>query len=126
LVKTQLHKTLTELIRERIVKQTKWERLHTVKPVKQIATDLGFEDIFYFSRLFKGNGLFTDLLFAIMNRRFEAAVLSMHYHPASIPFWRARPQYGSQKEMDREQNSESIQSNGSYGPGGRWPLPVSD
>jgi AraC family transcriptional regulator, transcriptional activator of pobA len=27
--------------------------LHTLKPVKQIATDLGFDDIFYFSRLFK-------------------------------------------------------------------------
>lgn len=48
-----LHKTPTELIRERIVKQAKWELLHTVKSVKQIATDLGFDDIFYFSRVFK-------------------------------------------------------------------------
>ena len=53
LVKTHLHKTLTELIRERITKQAKWELLHTVKPIKQIATELGFDDIFYFSRLFK-------------------------------------------------------------------------
>ncbi len=53
LVKTHLHKTLTELIRERIVKQAKWELLHTVKPVKQVAMDLGFDDIFYFSRFFK-------------------------------------------------------------------------
>jgi AraC family transcriptional regulator, transcriptional activator of pobA len=53
LVKTHLRKTLTELIRERIVKQAKWELLHTVKPIKQIAMDLGFDDIFYFSRLFK-------------------------------------------------------------------------
>ena len=52
-VKAHLHKTLTELIRERIIKQAKWELLHTVKPVKQIAMDLGFDDIFYFSRLFK-------------------------------------------------------------------------
>jgi AraC-like DNA-binding protein len=53
MVKTHLNKTLTELIRERIVKQAKWELLHTAKPVKQIALDLGFDDIFYFSRLFK-------------------------------------------------------------------------
>jgi AraC-like DNA-binding protein len=52
-VKTHLHKTLTELIRERIVKEAKWELLHTTKPVKQIAADLGFDDMFYFSRLFK-------------------------------------------------------------------------
>ncbi len=53
LVKTHLHKTLTELIRERIIKEAKWELLHTVKPIKQIAAELGFDDIFYFSRLFK-------------------------------------------------------------------------
>ncbi|WP_031501043.1 helix-turn-helix domain-containing protein, partial [Bryobacter aggregatus] len=53
LVKTHLHKTLTELIRERILKQAKWELLHTRKPVKEIALELGFEDIFYFSRMFK-------------------------------------------------------------------------
>jgi len=53
LVNIHRHKTLTELIRERIVKQAKWELLHTLKSVKQIATDLGFDDIFYFSRLFK-------------------------------------------------------------------------
>jgi AraC-like DNA-binding protein len=53
LVKTHLHKTLTELIRERLMKQAKWELLHTLKPVKQVAAELGFEDVFYFSRLFK-------------------------------------------------------------------------
>lgn len=53
LVRVHLHKTLTELIRERILKQAKWELLHTVRPIKQIAMDLGFADIFYFSRLFK-------------------------------------------------------------------------
>jgi AraC-like DNA-binding protein len=53
LVKAHLHKTLTELIRERVVKEAKWELLHTVKPIKEIATDLGFDDFFYFSRLFK-------------------------------------------------------------------------
>jgi AraC family transcriptional activator of pobA len=53
IVKMHLHKTLTELIRERITKQAKWELLHTVRPVKQVAMELGFDDMFYFSRLFK-------------------------------------------------------------------------
>lgn len=53
LVKAHLHKTLTELIRERLVRQAKWELLHTTKPVKQVAHELGFDDVFYFSRLFK-------------------------------------------------------------------------
>lgn len=46
-------KTLSEVIRERVLKQAKWELLHTLKPVKQIAGELGFQDSFYFSRLFK-------------------------------------------------------------------------
>jgi AraC-like DNA-binding protein len=53
LVRTHLHKTLTELIRERVMKHAKWQLLHTRKPVKQIAYEVGFEDEFYFSRTFK-------------------------------------------------------------------------
>lgn len=53
LVKTHLNKTLTELIRERVMRQAKWELLHTRKPVKEVAAELGFDDLFYFSRLFK-------------------------------------------------------------------------
>ena len=53
LVKTHLHKTPTELIRERLTRQAKWELLHTTKPVKQVAIELGFDDVFYFSRVFK-------------------------------------------------------------------------
>lgn len=53
LVRLHLNKTLTELIRERITRQAKWEMLHTLKPVKQVAAELGFADTFYFSRLFK-------------------------------------------------------------------------
>lgn len=53
LVRSQLNKTLTELIRERLVRQAKWELLHTRKAVKEVAVELGFQDIFYFSRLFK-------------------------------------------------------------------------
>lgn len=53
LVKTHHHKTLTELIRDRIVKHAKWQLLHTPKAVKEIAYEVGFDDEFYFSRLFK-------------------------------------------------------------------------
>jgi AraC-like DNA-binding protein len=53
LVKAHLHKTLTELIRERVLNQAKWDLLHTLKPVKQIAAEVGFDDELYFSRMFK-------------------------------------------------------------------------
>jgi AraC-like DNA-binding protein len=53
IVKTHLRKTLTELIRERVLRQAKWDLLHTLKPVKQIAAEVGFDDELYFSRLFK-------------------------------------------------------------------------
>ncbi len=53
LVKKHLHKTLTELIRERVVKQARWDLLHTLKPIKQVAAEVGFADELYFSRLFK-------------------------------------------------------------------------
>jgi AraC-like DNA-binding protein len=52
-VREHLGKTLTDLIRERILTHAKWELLHTLKPVKEIATEAGFEDELYFSRLFK-------------------------------------------------------------------------
>jgi AraC-like DNA-binding protein len=53
LVKTHLGTTLTQLLRERVVRQAKWDMLHTTKQVKQVAAELGFDDVFYFSRLFK-------------------------------------------------------------------------
>jgi AraC family transcriptional regulator, transcriptional activator of pobA len=52
-VKEQLGKTLGELIRERVLKEARWELLHTLKPVKQVARELGYDDELYFSRLFK-------------------------------------------------------------------------
>ena len=52
-VREQLGKTLTDLVRERILIHAKWELLHTLKPVKQVAGELGFSDELYFSRLFK-------------------------------------------------------------------------
>jgi AraC-like DNA-binding protein len=53
LTRTYFRKTLTDLIRERILKHAKWQLLHTLRPVKEIAYEVGFEDEFYFSRLFK-------------------------------------------------------------------------
>jgi AraC-like DNA-binding protein len=53
LVKAHFGRTLTELIRERVMRYAKWQLLHTQRPVKEIAWELGFADEFYFSRLFK-------------------------------------------------------------------------
>lgn len=53
LVKTHFHKTVSDLIRDRIMKHARWQLLHTLKRVKEIAQEVGFEDEFYFSRLFK-------------------------------------------------------------------------
>lgn len=52
-VREHLGKTLTELIRERILTHAKWQLLHTLRPVKEIAAEVGFQDELYFSRLFK-------------------------------------------------------------------------
>jgi AraC-like DNA-binding protein len=53
LVKQHLGKTLTELIQERVLNHAKWELLHTLRPVKEIAREVGYDDELYFSRLFK-------------------------------------------------------------------------
>jgi AraC family transcriptional activator of pobA len=53
LAKTHFGKTLTELIRERVLKHAKWQLLHTRRPIKEIAAEVGFDDEFYFSRWFK-------------------------------------------------------------------------
>jgi AraC-like DNA-binding protein len=52
-VREQLGKTLTDLIQERILTHAKWQLLHTLRPVKEIAREVGFRDELYFSRLFK-------------------------------------------------------------------------
>ena len=57
-VREQLGKSLSDLIKERILTHAKWQLLHTLKPVKEIARELGFADEFYFSRMFKkGTGV---------------------------------------------------------------------
>lgn len=53
IVREYLGTTLTELIRARILTHAKWQLLHTLRPVKEIARELGFTDELYFSRLFK-------------------------------------------------------------------------
>lgn len=52
-VRDHLGKTLTDLIRERMLTHAKWQLLHTLRPVKEIARELGFRDELYFSRVFK-------------------------------------------------------------------------
>ena len=52
-VRENLGKTLTDLIRERILTHAKWQLLHTLKPIKEVAVEVGFHDELYFSRLFK-------------------------------------------------------------------------
>lgn len=53
LVKLHLGKTLTGLIRERTLHHAKWQLLHTRRPIKEVAAEVGFLDELYFSRLFK-------------------------------------------------------------------------
>ena len=53
LTKQHFHKTPSDLIQERLVIEAKRELYLTDKAVKRIAWELGFEDEYYFSRLFK-------------------------------------------------------------------------
>jgi YesN/AraC family two-component response regulator len=55
ITKTHFHKTLTDLISERIIIEAKRELYLTNKPIKEIAYELGYEDEYYFSRFFKTN-----------------------------------------------------------------------
>lgn len=70
IVREQLGTTLTELIRNRILTHAKWQLLHTLKPVKQVAQELGFHDELYFSRLFKKATGVSPTFF----REFETAI----------------------------------------------------
>jgi AraC-like DNA-binding protein len=86
LVKDHLGKTLTDLIRDRVLKHARWELLHTLKSVKEIAREVGYDDELYFSRLFKKATGYSPTFF----REFETAIrggsnLSMASSPPSIP-----------------------------------------
>jgi len=51
--KQHLGKTVGDTISDRIIMQAKHELYLSDKPIKQIALDLGFHDVTYFSRFFK-------------------------------------------------------------------------
>lgn len=53
MAKQHLEKTVGDMISERIITQAKHELYLSDKPVKQIAVELGFHDVAYFSRFFK-------------------------------------------------------------------------
>ena len=55
LVRSHYNKTLTQLITERIIIEAKRELYMTSKPIKEIAWSLGYNDEYYFSRLFKSS-----------------------------------------------------------------------
>jgi AraC-like DNA-binding protein len=46
-------KTVGDMISERIIAQAKHELYLSGKPIKQVAFELGFRDVAYFSRFFK-------------------------------------------------------------------------
>lgn len=53
MVKAHFGRTLTQLVRDRLLKHAKWQLLHTRRSVKEIAHELGYDDELYFSRLFR-------------------------------------------------------------------------
>lgn len=53
ITKKYLNQTLTNLIMNRIIVEAKRELYLTSKPVKQVGGELGYQDEFYFSRVFK-------------------------------------------------------------------------
>lgn len=85
IVREHLGTTPTDLIRNRILIHAKWQLLHTLKPVKEVAREVGFSDELYFSRLFKKATGHSPTFF----REFETEIrggsnLSMFSDPAPI------------------------------------------
>lgn len=53
MAKQHLDKTVGDMISERLIAQAKHELFLSNKPIKQVALELGFHDVAYFSRFFK-------------------------------------------------------------------------
>jgi len=86
IVREHLGTTPTDLIRRRVLIHAKWQLLHTLRPVKEIAREIGFGDELYFSRLFKKATGVSPTYF----REFETTIrggsnLSMFLGRPSIP-----------------------------------------
>jgi len=86
IVRETLATTPSELIRSRMLTHAKWQLLHTLRPVKEIAREVGFRDELYFSRLFKKATGCSPTFF----RQFETEIrggsnLSMVLSDAPIP-----------------------------------------
>lgn len=86
IVRENLGTTPSELIRNRMLTHAKWQLLHTLRPVKEIAREVGFRDELYFSRLFRKWTGCSPTFF----REFETEIrsgrnLSMLSSPAPIP-----------------------------------------
>lgn len=99
IVREQLGMTLTDLIRNRILIHAKWQLLHTLKPVKEVAAEVGFSDELYFSRLFRKATGVSPTFF----REFETEIrggsnLSMTLSQASIPL---HPANADDRRSDR-------------------------
>jgi AraC family transcriptional activator of pobA len=63
-----LSKTIGSMISERLITQAKHELYVTDKPIKQIARELGFQDVAYFSRFFKARTMTTPHVYRISFR----------------------------------------------------------
>lgn len=70
IVRENLGTTPTELIRSRILTHAKWQLLHTLRPVKEIAREVGYQDELYFSRFFKKGTGYSPTFF----REFETEI----------------------------------------------------
>lgn len=53
IVKSHLNIRLTDMITERVIDEAKQELYYNKKSIKQIAHELGYDDPYYFSRIFK-------------------------------------------------------------------------